>query len=186
MTGIALRTSDIEATHAELKEAGVDVDEITRHGDPVPPMFWFRDVDGNTLLLVLGALTVCVGAPLVEELFFRGFFYRSLRSRMGVLPAALIVGAVFGAIHWENPRTAVVLPVLGVLGAVFCLVYERTGTLFSTIGLHAINNAVAYGVETKEGWVASIVLVVLLSGCLIAARTIPSRVPRRRRPALAT
>ena len=52
-TGISLTTSDIEATHAELREAGVDVDpEVSRMGDPVPPMFWFRDPDGNTLLVV--------------------------------------------------------------------------------------------------------------------------------------
>jgi catechol 2,3-dioxygenase-like lactoylglutathione lyase family enzyme len=52
-TGISLTTGDIDATHAELKEAGVDVDaEVSRMGDPVPPMFWFRDPDGNTLLVV--------------------------------------------------------------------------------------------------------------------------------------
>ena len=52
-TGISLSTDDIEATHAHLKSEGVDVDdEIMRMGDPVPPMFWFRDPDGNTLLVV--------------------------------------------------------------------------------------------------------------------------------------
>jgi catechol 2,3-dioxygenase-like lactoylglutathione lyase family enzyme len=52
-TGISLTTDDIDATHAELKELGVDVDaEVSRMGDPVPPMFWFRDPDGNTLLVV--------------------------------------------------------------------------------------------------------------------------------------
>ena len=52
-TGISLLTDDVEATHAELQAAGVDVDaEILRMGDPVPPMFWFRDPDGNTLLIV--------------------------------------------------------------------------------------------------------------------------------------
>jgi catechol 2,3-dioxygenase-like lactoylglutathione lyase family enzyme len=52
-TGIILNTDDIETTHAELKAAGVDVDaEISRMGDPVPPMFWFRDPDGNSLLIV--------------------------------------------------------------------------------------------------------------------------------------
>ena len=52
-TGISLLTDDIEATYAELQAAGVDVDpEILRMGDPVPPMFWFRDPDGNTLLIV--------------------------------------------------------------------------------------------------------------------------------------
>ena len=52
-TGITLTTDDIDATHAELKSLGVDVDaEVQRMGDPVPPMFWFRDPDGNSLLIV--------------------------------------------------------------------------------------------------------------------------------------
>ncbi|MEA2156277.1 MAG: hypothetical protein QOE11_2417 [Solirubrobacteraceae bacterium] len=52
-TGISLSTGDIEATHADLLAAGVDVDaEVMRMGAPVPPMFWFRDPDANTLLVV--------------------------------------------------------------------------------------------------------------------------------------
>ena len=52
-TGICLDTSDIDADHAALKAAGADVDEeISRYGDPVPPMFWLRDPDGNSLIVV--------------------------------------------------------------------------------------------------------------------------------------
>jgi catechol 2,3-dioxygenase-like lactoylglutathione lyase family enzyme len=52
-TGIALQTDDVDADHADLKAGGVDVDaEVSRMGDPVPPMFWFRDPDGNTLMVV--------------------------------------------------------------------------------------------------------------------------------------
>jgi catechol 2,3-dioxygenase-like lactoylglutathione lyase family enzyme len=52
-TGICLDTSDIDADHAALKSAGVDVDEeVSRYGDPVPPMFWLRDPDGNALIIV--------------------------------------------------------------------------------------------------------------------------------------
>jgi predicted enzyme related to lactoylglutathione lyase len=52
-TGITLQTDDIDAVHAQLRDAGVDVDaEIQKMGDPVPPMFWFRDPEGNTLLMV--------------------------------------------------------------------------------------------------------------------------------------
>ena len=52
-TGISLSTDDIEATHAYLQSLSVDVDaEVLRMGAPVPPMFWFRDPDGNTLLIV--------------------------------------------------------------------------------------------------------------------------------------
>jgi catechol 2,3-dioxygenase-like lactoylglutathione lyase family enzyme len=51
-TGIGLHTHDIEAVHADLKARGADVDdEISRMGDPVPPLFWFRDPDGNTLMV---------------------------------------------------------------------------------------------------------------------------------------
>jgi len=53
MTGITLTTDDVDATHLELRSLGVDVDaEVARMGDPVPPMFWFRDPDGNSLLIV--------------------------------------------------------------------------------------------------------------------------------------
>jgi catechol 2,3-dioxygenase-like lactoylglutathione lyase family enzyme len=52
-TGIGLHTDDIDADHVDLKARGVDVDaEVSRMGDPVPPLFWFRDPDGNTLMVV--------------------------------------------------------------------------------------------------------------------------------------
>jgi catechol 2,3-dioxygenase-like lactoylglutathione lyase family enzyme len=52
-TGIGLHTHDIDGYHAELKGRGVDVDpEVSRMGGPVPPLFWFRDPEGNTLMVV--------------------------------------------------------------------------------------------------------------------------------------
>jgi catechol 2,3-dioxygenase-like lactoylglutathione lyase family enzyme len=70
-TGIILNTKNIDAAHASMKQLGVDVDpEIARVGstvkvrigaveqaEPQPPMFWFRDSDGNQLLLVEPHLT---------------------------------------------------------------------------------------------------------------------------------
>jgi catechol 2,3-dioxygenase-like lactoylglutathione lyase family enzyme len=62
--GVAFTTDDVEADHAALQAAGVDVDaSIMRIGDPVvrwsgtalagiPAMFRFRDPDGNVLLMV--------------------------------------------------------------------------------------------------------------------------------------
>jgi catechol 2,3-dioxygenase-like lactoylglutathione lyase family enzyme len=47
-----LTTEDIDADHAHLKEQGVDVDDVMRMGGPVPPMFFFRDQDENSLLIV--------------------------------------------------------------------------------------------------------------------------------------
>jgi predicted enzyme related to lactoylglutathione lyase len=51
--GVSLTTGDVDATHARLREHGVDVDaEVMRMGDPVPPMFWFRDPEGHSLMVV--------------------------------------------------------------------------------------------------------------------------------------
>jgi catechol 2,3-dioxygenase-like lactoylglutathione lyase family enzyme len=52
-TGIRMATINVEADHEALLAAGVDADsEIVRMGDFVPPMFTFRDPDGNRLVVV--------------------------------------------------------------------------------------------------------------------------------------
>ncbi|GAA1283311.1 VOC family protein [Pseudonocardia aurantiaca] len=52
-TGIRLTTANADATHAALLAQGVDVDpEVLRFGEYVPPMFTFRDQDGNVLVVV--------------------------------------------------------------------------------------------------------------------------------------
>jgi catechol 2,3-dioxygenase-like lactoylglutathione lyase family enzyme len=50
---VAFDSTDVDAVHAALRERGVEVDpEVMRMGGPVPPMFFFRDQDGNRLLIV--------------------------------------------------------------------------------------------------------------------------------------
>jgi catechol 2,3-dioxygenase-like lactoylglutathione lyase family enzyme len=51
-TNMGLTTDDVDADHAYLKEQGVDVDDVVRMGDPVPPMFFMRDQDGNQIFVV--------------------------------------------------------------------------------------------------------------------------------------
>ena len=49
-TGITLEAADVDALHAQLKDSGVDVDaEVSRFGEGVPAIFWFRDVEKNVL-----------------------------------------------------------------------------------------------------------------------------------------
>jgi membrane protease YdiL (CAAX protease family) len=134
--------------------------------------------DEGTLGLIVAGIMVVAVAPVAEEVFFRGFFYGALRSRFSVLPAAAINGALFGVIHY-SPDAVAALPPLAVLGFVFCLVYEKTGSLFPVIALHAINNAIAYGVQTDgDGTV-----VALVGG--LAVVTACAVVPRVVRPAAA-
>lgn len=51
-TGIRFGTADAAADHAHLRAAGVDVDPEVLRYPGVPPMFTFRDADGNTLVVV--------------------------------------------------------------------------------------------------------------------------------------
>ena len=53
MTGIALDTTDARAAHEELRTKGADVDPELMGGDgTVPLLFFFRDHDANTLMIV--------------------------------------------------------------------------------------------------------------------------------------
>jgi lactoylglutathione lyase len=51
-TGVRFTTEDADADHRALLAAGVDVDPEVLRYPGVPPMFSFRDPDGNTLYLV--------------------------------------------------------------------------------------------------------------------------------------
>ncbi len=52
-THVSFTTDDIDADHANLRARGVDADaEVMRMGDPVPPMFFFRDQDANRFFIV--------------------------------------------------------------------------------------------------------------------------------------
>ena len=52
-TGITLTTDRHRRHPRRLTARGVDVDaEVSRMGEPVPPLFWFRDPTGHTLMVV--------------------------------------------------------------------------------------------------------------------------------------
>jgi len=57
-----------------------------------------------------------------------------------VLPGALLSALIFGAIHFEFFK----LVQLSILGVILALLFEKTGSLWSPITLHAINNTLAY------------------------------------------
>ena len=89
-------------------------------------------------LIVLG-LFVCVGAPVVEELFFRGLLLRSLRRRLGTVLAVLVSGLAFGLAHAE----ALQLVGLAAFGVVLGIMAERFRRLGPGMVAHATFNALA-------------------------------------------
>jgi membrane protease YdiL (CAAX protease family) len=130
--------------------------------------------DSNKLLLVVGALVVIAVAPVCEELFFRGILFKVLRQRMPFWPAAVIDGVLFGFVH----GSLVIVPVLAALGVMFCYVYERTGSIFPTIALHALNNTIAYGATTDNGWPAALAVgAVVIGACVLGVARAPRGEP---------
>ncbi len=139
--------------------------------------------DQGTAGLIAAGFMVVVVAPFAEEFFFRGFFYRALRSRYPVLAAALIDGLLFGIIHFDfsGADALLIVPPLALLGFAFCLLYERTGTLFAPIALHSLNNSVAYAAQVNDGWTVSVVAgPLMIAACVL----MPRLVPRSPAPAL--
>jgi len=90
----------------------------------------------STINVALAVFQMAVSAPVVEEIFFRGLLYRSLRNRLSILPAALIAGALFGLVHITSYPLDT-LPVKAAFGVIACLLYERTGSLLPGIALHS-------------------------------------------------
>jgi membrane protease YdiL (CAAX protease family) len=128
--------------------------------------------EGTFGMIAAGFMVICV-APFAEEFFFRGFFYRALRSRWPVLVAALIDGVLFGIIHYDfsGSDALLIVPPLAALGFMFCLVYERTGSLYPVIALHALNNAIAFGVTVEDASVSVVLGPLMLIACALLPRT---------------
>lgn len=89
-------------------------------------------------LLLFGAVVV---APIVEEVFFRGFLFAGLRGRYGWQKAALFSAGFFAVVHLQP--TAIV-PIF-LLGLVFAYLYERSGSIWPAILMHVSSNALALG-----------------------------------------
>jgi CAAX protease family protein len=95
--------------------------------------------------LVLFVILAVVIAPIVEEFYFRGILYRSLRDPYGV--AAGIVGSalLFGLVHYQpGPLADAVLlqSVMVVTGVGLAVIYERAGNLVANIAAHMAFNVV--------------------------------------------
>ncbi len=130
----------------------------------------------SAINVALTVFQVAVSAPLVEEIFFRGLLYRSLRNRLALLPAALIAGAMFGLVHITSYPLDT-LPVKAAFGVIACLLYERTGSLLPGIALHSFVDASSIDVSLTGndlivlGSFVCLAVVLLVRGC----RQVPTR-----------
>ena len=100
------------------------------------------------IALAFAALLIAAGifAPIVEELFFRGFLFGLLKRRRPLWQAYLISVVLFTVLHNDPSRmTAAQMAGLSVgiamLAVLLAWVYQRTGSLYPGILAHAVNNS---------------------------------------------
>jgi len=138
--------------------------------------------DKSTVALAAVAVLVTVVAPIAEEIFFRAYFFVALRNWRGFWPAAILTGLVFGGIHAGSSPVGYLLP-LAMFGFGLCWLYQRTGSLYPCIALHALNNSLAFGVT--QGWSWQVPLLMVGSNAVIFALLLPIVRRDRSRPVTA-
>ena len=97
----------------------------------------FANLSSPWWLLLAGIVV----APVVEEIFFRGFLFAGLRGRYGWQRAALISAALFALIHVQP----LAVPPIFILGLIFAFLYQRSGSIWPAIAMHVSTNALGLG-----------------------------------------
>ena len=137
--------------------------------------------------IVMQILATCVGAPLAEELLFRGLLYGRLRKILKVVPAMLISSLMFGIIH-GNIIQGIYATLIGLICA---YVYEKFKSIWAPIILHAAANSFAVVstnlVEESDGiglGLGGYVLytVILIAGTFLLMLLIEKKVVRKELP----
>ena len=124
----------IPIVYAVLLSSGIlHKTQLDRLSDPAERIS--RLASGPPFLVL--CLFIGIGAPVVEELFFRGFLQPALAKRVGHVAAIAITAVVFGAAHFE----ALQFPALAAFGAVLGALAWRTGRLGPGIFAHMAFNA---------------------------------------------
>lgn len=104
----------------------------------------FGEVTDSMATFVVFGIIAVVGAPIVEELFFRGLVLRSLERWVGTAGAVVSSSVLFGLAHPQDltPEGLVLVMVsLAALGALLAILVVKTGRLAPAIVAHSVFNA---------------------------------------------
>jgi uncharacterized protein len=109
---------------------------VTKYVPDKQPVVELFLKERDTAFLAYTTVFAAFAGPVAEELFFRGFMYGALKKYVGIFWAMMVTAALFSALHTNMVGF---LPIM-VLGIALAYVYEKTGTLVSSITLHTIHN----------------------------------------------
>jgi len=100
----------------------------------------------HAAIVIVTALMASIGAPLVEELFFRGLALRAVERRLGPTLGILGSAAVFGVLHWQPGTlgsTLSLISAISIFGLVFALLTRWQARLGPAIFAHMTINGIA-------------------------------------------
>ena len=105
---------------------------------------WWESLDENLMFgpatsAVLTSLDAVVGAPVVEEIIFRGLLFGAIFSRWGFWPAAIFSSLVFASVHGYELEGSISVITSGIF---LCWLYRRTGRLWAPMVAHGLLNGV--------------------------------------------
>jgi len=113
------------------------MEKVGIHQTQLNEFAWLRSLE--LWQFAVAVLVGAVGAPIAEELFFRGYVFSAYLGHKGPLTAYVVSSALFASLHLN--REAFV-PIL-ILGGMLCWMYRTSGSLIPPITAHALNNAAA-------------------------------------------
>lgn len=98
----------------------------------------------GTLWVYVFLFAAVIGAPMVEELFFRGLTMRALEKRLGPIAAVIGTTIVFTLAHFQGGSwqgTVVLFASIGAVGLVLATVTMSVGRLWPSVFAHMLFNA---------------------------------------------
>ncbi|HEY5730897.1 MAG TPA: type II CAAX endopeptidase family protein [Anaerolineales bacterium] len=96
----------------------------------------FDALDSPIWFVIVGVIF----APIVEEIFFRGFLFQGFRQKYGWVKGALISSAIFGVAHLDP---VALIPTF-ILGLVLAYVYHRSNSVWISVILHMLVNGFGF------------------------------------------
>lgn len=95
--------------------------------------------DVTTFTFLITFISAAIISPIYEEIFYRGFIYRWLRTRVGLIWAILLSSTIFTAIHIPTYNA---MPVNFFSGIIFALTYEKTNSIWPAVIVHGSTNGI--------------------------------------------
>jgi membrane protease YdiL (CAAX protease family) len=97
----------------------------------------------NTKELIIAGISIVLIAPVIEEIFFRGFLLRSLSNKIGIFWGSILSAGIFSIFHLQLQN---IIPIF-ILALIMNSLVIKSKSIITSIAFHIFNNAIAFTIE---------------------------------------